>query len=225
VEEERDGRTVSWEATSEVIAQSKQKGSGLLTMLIVANYSDPFGFSWPSIRTVARDARLSERNIQYLTRKATELGELEVFPKAGPVITKGPSKGQRTNLFRITLCKSPPPEHAYFGIKRWCKDFTTSDEKVVQESSMGGASHREGGESQRRKVVQRVAPDPSGTVNEPSGSSAVDKSTSAQNGKTRQCTHLGCPPEFCRYSREGFDAQDVENAGAVAARVMNQVAR
>jgi hypothetical protein len=220
---------VSWEATSAVIGKSKQKGSALLMMLIVGNYADPFGFAWPGIGTIARDTRLSERNVQYLMRGATACGELDVFPKAGPVIQKGRSKGQRTNLFRITLCQQPRPEHPYFGIKRWCKDFTTSGgsgesqrREVVQESAQGG-------ESQRRKVVKRVAPDPSGSASERSKdpkARTVDKSTSLLAGtRNRKCTHLQCSPEVCRLSEEGFAAEDLENAGAVAARVLNQVAR
>jgi hypothetical protein len=191
---------VSWEATSAVIGKSKQKGSALLMMLIIGNYADPFGFAWPGIGKIAGDTRLSERNVQYLMRGATACGELDVFPKAGPVIQKGRSKGQRTNLFRITLCQQPQPEHPYFGIKRWCKDFTTSGAGVVQEPSPGGEGPYGGGASARGKVVQAVAPDPSsGSVNEPSGSSAVDNSTSFQNGKRRRCTHGKCGPEGCSY--------------------------
>jgi hypothetical protein len=212
---------VSWEATSAVIAKSKQKGSARLMMLILADYADPCGFAYPGIGSIAENTKLSERNIQYLIGKAVASGELEVFLKAGPVIRKGRSKGQRTNLFRITFCRQPAPEHPYFEIKKWCKAFTTSSGEsqrtnVVQESPQGG-------ENQRRKVVQHVAPDPSGTTNEPSGSPAVDKSTSSRNGKTRKCTHPNCPPQFCRYSKEGFEAQDVENAGTVATRLAKEI--
>jgi hypothetical protein len=195
---------MSWEATSAVIKKSTQKGSARLMMLVIGNYADKFGFAWPGITTIALDTKLSPRNIQYLEAKAIASGELEVFPNEGPAIRTGRSKGQRTNLFRITLCEPPTPDHPYFGIKRWCKDFTTSApeggesqrRKVVQETASGG-------ERQRRKVVQGVAPDPSGSVSEPSKDPkerTVDKSTSSRSGTgIRECTHLKCGPEGCGY--------------------------
>ncbi len=161
---------MSWEATNAVIKKSVQKGSTRLMMLVLANYADKFGIAWPGNKSLAADTKLSERNIQYLVPKAVASGELEVFLNEGPVIHIGPSKGQRTNLFRITLCEPMPPDHPYFGIKGWCKDFTTSTPKggakerpkVVQEAASGG-------EGQRRKVVQAAAPDPSsGSGIEPS---------------------------------------------------------
>lgn len=174
---------MSWEATSAVIAKSKQKGSALLNMLVKGNYSDKYGYSWASIKTLARDTRLSERNIQYLDRKAVKCGELEVYPNQGPVITRGPATGQRTNLFRITLCEQPPIGYAPFPTANRRKDFTTLDERPAQRAQLGGESQSEkvvqcvapgesqrekvvqesalGGESQREKVAQAVAPDPS----------------------------------------------------------------
>lgn len=200
---------MSWEATSAVINKSIQKGSARLMMLVLGNYADKFGFAWPGITRLAVDTKLSERNIQYLETKAIASGEAEVFPNEGPVIRAGRSKGQRTNLFRITLCEPPPSDHQYFGIKRWCKDFTTSApeggerqrRKVVQEGAPGG-------ERQSRKVVQSVAPDPSGSVFEPSKDPkerTVDKSTSIRNG-TRRCTHGRCVgSQVCTYP--GGDAE------------------
>ena len=104
-------------------------------MLVLGNYADKFGFAWPGVKTVAGDTKQSERNIQYLIGKAVACGELEVFLNCGPVM---PKARQRTNLFRLTFCEPPPPEHPYFGIKEWCKDCTTSN-------GSGGASQREKG--------------------------------------------------------------------------------
>lgn len=215
---------MSWEATNAVIKKSIQKGSARLMMLVLGNYADKFGFAWPGIKSLAADTKLSERNIQYLEPKLVASGELEVFRNAGPMIQVGKRKGQRTNLFHITLCEPTPPEHPYFGVKRWCKDFTT---KVVQKSSTGGESQPEkGGANQPQKVVQSVAPDPSSgssSFERSSGSvRTVDKST---RNRTRKCTHSQCRPEVCRLSKEGYDAQALEEAGAVAMRVMNEIAK
>ena len=125
---------MSWEATTAVIKKSRQKGSGLLTMLVLGNYADRFGYAWPSVRTLAQDTKLSERSIQYLERKARQAGELEVFPRQGPLITRGPAAGQRTSLFRIVFCEMPPPGHPYFKLKRARIDCTTSDARVEQSS-------------------------------------------------------------------------------------------
>jgi len=177
---------VSWEATSAVIAKSKQKGSALLTMLVMANYSDKYGYLWAGIKALALDTRLSERNIQNLNRRAVKCGELRVFPNQGPVITRSATPGaigQRTNLYRIALCEEPPIGYSPLPATRGRKDFTTSDERASQRAELGGESQsgkvvqcvapgesqREkvvqesalGGESQREKVAQSVAPDPS----------------------------------------------------------------
>jgi hypothetical protein len=207
---------MSWQATTAVIEKSMQKGSARLMMLVLGNYADKFGFAWPGVRTVAADTRLSERNIQYLLGKAVASGELEVFRNAGPVM---PRKRQRTNLFHLTLCESPPPEHPYFGIKEWCKDCTTPDapggatqrQKVVQESLPGGASQRE-------KVAQGVAPDPSdGTVIEPSVNEgergkprtpAAPVSNGHRKAKTLWPENFQLTPEMTAYaSGLGIDAE------------------
>ena len=210
------GARMSWQATSAVIEKSMQKGSARLMMLVLGNYADKFGFAWPGVKTVAGDTKQSERNIQYLIGKAVACGELEVFLNCGPVM---PKARQRTNLFRLTFCEPPPPEHPYFGIKEWCKDCTTSNgsggasqrEKVVQESPPGGAS-------QRQNVVQAVAPDPSGTVIQQSenGERARDKSRaparSASNGhrklKTPWPEDLELTPSMASYAEaQGIDAK------------------
>ena len=52
---------------------------------------------------------------------------------------------------------------------------------------------------------------------------SASESESSSIAIARKCTHGKCPPEVCLLSREGFEAQDVEKVGAVAARVMNRV--
>jgi hypothetical protein len=53
----------------------------------------------------------------------------------------------------------------------------------------------------------------------------VGGSDASANAIARKCTHGGCPPHLCRLSKEGFEAQDLENAGGVAARLMNEIVR
>ena len=84
---------MSWQATNGVVQNSKQKGSGYLLMLLLANHADGNGYSWYGVRRLAAETRLSPRNVRYLIRKSEVLGELEVFFGQG-------EKG--TNLYRVT---------------------------------------------------------------------------------------------------------------------------
>ena len=84
---------MSWEATSAVVQMSKQKGSGYLLMLLLANHANGNGYNWYGVRRLAAETRLSQRNVRYLIRKSEALGELEVFIGQG-------EKG--TNLYRVT---------------------------------------------------------------------------------------------------------------------------
>jgi hypothetical protein len=84
---------MSWQATKAVVQISKQKGSGYLLMLLLANHADCNGYSWYGVRRLAAETRLSQRNVRYLIRKSEALGELEVFVGQG-------EKG--TNLYRVT---------------------------------------------------------------------------------------------------------------------------
>lgn len=68
---------MSWQATTAVTNDSKHKGSELLCMLMLANYADNTGHNVrPSIPTLARDCRMSERATRYIVKKLVESGEL-----------------------------------------------------------------------------------------------------------------------------------------------------
>jgi DnaD/phage-associated family protein len=124
-----------------VWANSKQKGSALLLMVSIADYANEKGVAYPSIETLARKVRMSERNVQLLLRRLEEAGELDIKPNAGP---------SGCNLYRIILDEenarkggekiSPPP---------------------VKTLHPGGEIQREGGEIQRAEGVKASSPDPS----------------------------------------------------------------
>jgi biotin operon repressor len=76
---------LSWQAASFVTAHSEHKGSYLLTLLMIANHAHADGTgAWPSIATLAKETRMSERGVQYCIQKLKESGELEVIPDGGP---------------------------------------------------------------------------------------------------------------------------------------------
>jgi hypothetical protein len=69
-----------------------------LLMLAIADYAHDDGSNaYPSIATLARKARTTERNVKILLGKLEAVGELEVRRNAGP---------KRTNLYRV---KNIPP--------------------------------------------------------------------------------------------------------------------
>lgn len=69
---------MSWQTTTAVTAGSRHKGSNLLTLLMLANYSDPAGGNiFPSIARLAKDCRMSERGVQYCIKKLKDSGELK----------------------------------------------------------------------------------------------------------------------------------------------------
>jgi hypothetical protein len=64
---------------------STQKGSYLVTMLAIADYAHDDGTrAYPSIATLAKKTRMTERNVQLVLRKLEEDGELLIQLGAGP---------------------------------------------------------------------------------------------------------------------------------------------
>jgi uncharacterized phage protein (TIGR02220 family) len=77
--------TTVWEA-------SKLGGTELLLLLGIADFANHDGVAYPSVGTLAKKIRMSERNTHYLLKKLEESGELEVKRNAGP---------RGCNLFRV----------------------------------------------------------------------------------------------------------------------------
>jgi len=76
---------MSVRAISMVWERSAQAGSRLLLMLAIADYAkDNGGGAYPSIGTLARKARMSERNCQRMIGHLLDAGELTIAYKAGP---------------------------------------------------------------------------------------------------------------------------------------------
>lgn len=83
---------MSIEVMSSVWGSSRLGGTELLLMLAIADFANSEGVAYPSVATLAKKIRMSERNAHYLLRKLEESGELEIERNAGP-------KG--CNLFRV----------------------------------------------------------------------------------------------------------------------------
>jgi hypothetical protein len=75
---------MSWQATNWVIEKSRHKGSALLTMLCIANCANEDGSdAFPSKERLARDTRLSERQIARILEQLEKSGELAVKRSTG----------------------------------------------------------------------------------------------------------------------------------------------
>ena len=78
---------------SNVWKNSAAKGSTLLLLLAIADYAhDDGGGAYPSVKTLSEKIRMTERNVQLLTKKLEKLGELEVLRIGAP---------DRTNIYRV----------------------------------------------------------------------------------------------------------------------------
>jgi Helix-turn-helix domain len=86
---------MSVEAMSWVIKNSKAKLGDFIVLLMVANQANADGSgSWPSVATLAKNSRLSERETRYCLRNLEKLGELSTILNGGP-------KG--TNAYRVNM--------------------------------------------------------------------------------------------------------------------------
>lgn len=76
---------MSWQATNYVTEHSKHKGGSFLCLLMIANCADQDGRnSWPSIEKLAKDCRMSERQIQRIIVALEKTGEIRIQRCAGP---------------------------------------------------------------------------------------------------------------------------------------------
>jgi hypothetical protein len=74
---------------------SKHKGSDLLMMLAIADFSDDDGRAYPSVQTLATKCRISStRHVNRILVVLRDSGELHVGISQGP---------RGTNLYRIVL--------------------------------------------------------------------------------------------------------------------------
>lgn len=125
---------------------SKQEGSGLLVILAIADQCDDDGVCWPSVRTIAKKARMAERTVQEILRRLDAEGEIRVQLRAGVVKTAGGI--QRTNRYTVLV-----------GRKQGGAIPAPPQQQGGADQPQGGAENGQGG-------AEATAPNPS---LEPSG--------------------------------------------------------
>ena len=81
--------------SAQVWKKSSHRGATLLLLLAIADYVNKrTGDAWPSVRTLSRKARLTERHTNRVISKLAKSGELQILPGQGR---------NKTNLYRVTL--------------------------------------------------------------------------------------------------------------------------
>ena len=77
-----------------VLDASQHAGTELLMLVVLADYSDDGGNSYPAVASLARKCRMSSRNANYILSSLQASGELRVLKNQGPA---------GTNRYRIML--------------------------------------------------------------------------------------------------------------------------
>ena len=75
---------MSIKVLAQVWEHSDQSGGALLVLLAIADFADDAGRAWPSVKTLAKKARLSTRQTQSVIRDMENAGELRVESSTGP---------------------------------------------------------------------------------------------------------------------------------------------
>lgn len=69
---------------SQVLEKSAHAGTELLMLVVLADYSDDDGNSYPAVASLARKCRMTPRNANYILSALQESGELRVLKNEGP---------------------------------------------------------------------------------------------------------------------------------------------
>lgn len=85
---------MSVRAIDKVLESSIHDGTALLMLVVLADYSDDAGNSYPAVASLARKCRMSPRNANYILAALQASGELLVLKNEGP---------RGTNRYRIML--------------------------------------------------------------------------------------------------------------------------
>ncbi len=94
---------MSVQAMSWVIENSQQKGSSFVVLLMIANHAHSDGTqAFPSYDTLAREARITHRQVTRIIPKLVASGELILVEHGSP---------KRSNLYRIPISRDIMSRH------------------------------------------------------------------------------------------------------------------
>jgi len=75
---------VSVHVLTAVWKASKARGGSLIVLLAIADYADHNGVAFPAVSTLAKKARMTERNVQFALKELVKLEELSITRGTGP---------------------------------------------------------------------------------------------------------------------------------------------
>lgn len=133
---------MSIKVMSRVWEKSHQKGSALLCLLALADWSDDDGVSWYGINKLQNKLRLSERETQRLVKALTETNELFVAWNGGP-------KG--TNLYIVTTAADESELQSTLNRRNVTE---------VQASQILGRGDIMPGVTKHARKMRKMSPDP-----------------------------------------------------------------
>ena len=155
--------------SSWVWQHSTHKGGTLLLLLAIAEHAHDDGDgAYPSIETLAKKVRMSERHTTRLIQELVESGELAVRVKEGP---------RGANIYRVTFCNKPP---------------VLSGDKMSGDAGVHGVVTKNGGGGDIASYGGgdiAVSHKPSLTVREPE-EEPEDKSKLSQNPQNQENSEL-----------------------------------
>jgi len=137
---------MSNEALTAVWKHSPARGGKLLVMLALADYADEHGWSYPSVGTLAKKARLSVRAVQFAIRTLVDEGQLTIDEGGGPM---------GVNRYQVVV--GGGADSAGVQILRGEASFTGG----VKTATRGGAKRDKGGEAHFTGGVKPASPNPS----------------------------------------------------------------
>ena len=136
---------LSFQATSWVIEHSRHKSNAFVVLMMIAHHADHDGCnSWPSLRTLAKEARISEREVRYTLRQLEISGELATIRRPGYSnmfsITGVGTPAKFAPLPRQDYCRTPrhvraPKQSFNSQLKREKPSISFRKEKTVYEGA------------------------------------------------------------------------------------------
>lgn len=154
---------MSVRAIDHVLKASQHGGSELLMLVVLADYSDDDGNSYPSVASLARKCRMTTRNANYILGALQASGELRVLKNQGP---------GGTNRYRLMLdhmgspllkpaspLKATSPPEAPFTLKPTSATPEAGFPKPLKPASDEPSLNRQEPSQRARK---RAACDPEG---------------------------------------------------------------
>ena len=130
-----------WQASHWVKKVKTGNASRKSVLLCIAETSDPWGYAWDSVKTIAEEAEVSERQTRRILADLAGLGFLEVYQGRG-------ARGQLLNLYRLCYNAKPadslPEDHpslsGRYRLFRYKKaDPETDDQENPEERQPGWA--------------------------------------------------------------------------------------